>query len=328
MPLRRRRRIWIGALVCVLLVPLTGWLYEAYARNRDRSLFQPPGRLVAANQRNLHLLCAGSGSPTIVFESSGFGNSLSSREARTKLSNVTSVCSYDRMGLGWSDPGPSLITAGMLSSDLTALTQNASIQPPLIIVASSIGGLTAELFARQHPERVVGLVFLDAATSEMFPRLVPLIESTNFRLACAAARVGGHFGLIRLLDPFGLRKPAHADLQSNALMYGAQPWNTLCAMIRGFADTRQQFESAPSLSRTIAVTSLSAESTSNLAPPGFDAWTRLAKSAIDEGLRTVSERSTRGQWRVVPGSDHLIAESAPAAVVDAVTSMLATIGRQ
>src|SRR5215813_58440 len=152
MPLRRRRRILVGALVCVLLVPVTGWLYETYARNRDRSLFQPPGRFVAVDQRSVHLLCAGSGSPTIVFESSGFGNSLSSREARTKLSNVTSVCSYDRMGLGWSDPGPSLITIEMLSSDLTKLTQSASIQPPLILVSSSIGGLTAELFAREHPD--------------------------------------------------------------------------------------------------------------------------------------------------------------------------------
>jgi pimeloyl-ACP methyl ester carboxylesterase len=316
----------ISVLMCVLLVPLTGGLYEAYARNRDRSLFHPPGRFVAVNQRNVHVLCAGSGLPTIVFESSGFGNSLSSREARTKLSKLTSVCSYDRMGLGWSDPGPSLITTGMLSTDLAALTQNASIQPPLIVVASSIGGLTAELFARQRPERVVGLVFLDAATSEMFPRLVPLVESTNFGLACAAARVAGRFGLIRMLDPFGLRKPAHANLQSNALMYGAQPWNTLCAMVRGFADTRLQFESAPALPRSMAVTALSAESTTNLAPPGFDAWASLAKSAIDEGLRAISERSTQGQWHVVPRSDHLIAESVPAAVVDAVTSMLATVG--
>ena len=124
------------------------------------------------------------------------------------------------MGSGWSDPGPSHVTVGLLADDLRALTVNGALNPPLIIVASSIGGLTAELFAREHPESVDGLVFLDAATSEVLPRVAPMIESSNIGTACTGIRAAGRIGLLRLLDPFGLRGSAQSDARSNALMYG------------------------------------------------------------------------------------------------------------
>jgi pimeloyl-ACP methyl ester carboxylesterase len=319
---RRRRYTFLPVLASVLLLPLAGWLYEAYARARDRSLFPPVGRLVDITHRRVHVLCEGTGTPAVVFESSGFGNSLSSREARTRLSDMTKVCSYDRMGTGWSDQGPSRITVAMLADDLGALIDNRAFDSPLIIVASSIGGLTAELFARQHPESVEGLVFLDAATSGVLPRVEPLIESSNIGMGCSAIRAAGRIGVVRLLDPFGMRGSAQSDPRATALLYRAQPWETLCAMVRGLPDSRRQFEAVDALARSIAVTALSAEHTDNLAPPGFEAWAGPAKSAIDQGLRAAVERSTQGSWQVVPGSGHLIAESAPQAVVDATRDMI------
>jgi len=309
-------------LAGVFLLPLAGWWYDAHARARDWSAFPPAGRLVDIGRRRVHVLCAGTGAPTVVFESSGFGNSISSPEARTALSELTKVCSYDRMGAGWSDPGPTQISVGMLANDLRSLTENGSIDPPLIVVASSIGGLTAELFAREHPDSVDGLVFLDAATSEALPRVAPMIESSHIGMACSAIGVAGRIGLLRLLDPFGVRGSAQSYAGTNALLYGAQPWETLCAMVRGLPDTRRQFAAADPLARSIPVTALSAEHTGKLAPPGFEAWAGPAKSALDHGLRALSTRSTHGAWRVVPGSDHLIAESAPQAVVDAVRDMI------
>jgi pimeloyl-ACP methyl ester carboxylesterase len=323
MPLKRRRRFaFVAAVAGVFLLPLAGWWYEGHARARDRSAFQPAGRLLVIGRRTVHVLCAGTGAPTVVFESSGFGNSISSPEARSRLSELTTVCSYDRMGTGWSDPGPSRISVGMLADDLSALTGNGSIDPPLVVVASSIGGLTAELFAREHPDSVDGLVLLDAATSETLPRVAPMIESSHIGMACSAVGIAGRIGLLRLLDPLGVRGSAQSDARSNALLYGAQPWDTLCAMVRGLPDTRREFEAADPLAPSIPVTALSAENTGKLAPPGFEAWAGPAKSALDHGLRALSTRSTHGAWRVVPGSDHLIAESAPQAVVDAVREML------
>lgn len=318
----RRLRILVVVLTGVLLLPLAGYLYETYARSRDLSRFPPVGHLVDVGNRKLHVLCIGTGSPTVLFESSGFGNSISSREARTKLSEATRTCSYDRMGIGWSDPGPARITVGMLADNLRALTEDVPIDSPFIMVASSIGGLPAELFARQYPTRVGGLVLLDAATSEMFPHVLPMIDASRVGMACPAFRAAGRIGLLRLLDPFGVRSSPRSDPLSNAVMYRGQPWSTLCAMIRALPETRQQFESVAALDRSIPVTALSAESTRNLAPPGFDRWTGPAKAALDQGLRTISERSREGAWHVVAGSDHLIAESAPGAVIGAVLDMI------
>ena len=322
----RRRRTLIVLAAFLILPPLGGYFYETYARARDTSRFPPVGRLVDIDRRHLHLLCLGEGAPVVVFEASGFGNSMSSRQARTRLARVTTVCGYDRMGVGWSDPGPTTISVGMLADDLRALQEKAPLAPPLVLVASSIGGVTAEMFARQYPARVAGLIMLDAATSEILPQAAQLIASTEIDLGCRVAKVSGRVGALRVLDPFGLRSAPEPDgTLAYSLMYRAQPWNMLCALVDGLPETVRQFDALSPLDSRIRVTGLSAESTDKLAPPGFDQWATLAKSSLDEGLRRISQRSSRGAWRMVPKSDHLIAESAPDAVVEAVTQMIAEL---
>ena len=124
----------------------------------------PPGMLVDIGGRRLHLLCIGRGDPTVLFEASGWGvSSLSAAMVRERVSSRARVCSYDRMGMGWSDPGPSVVTAGELARQLAVLQDRAGLNGPFILVGSSVGGLTIEMFGRRYPERTAGLVFLDAA---------------------------------------------------------------------------------------------------------------------------------------------------------------------
>ena len=156
-------------LLVVVGGPLIGWAYEQYAVRRDARRFPPPGQFVQVEPvRRLHYVCSGSGSPLVLFEVSGFSNSMSFREARAGLSQRTRVCSYDRVGIGWSDKASSTIPVSMLAKDLGTLLDELSPREPAVLVASSIGGVTAEFFARQHPERVAGLVFLDAGNSQAF----------------------------------------------------------------------------------------------------------------------------------------------------------------
>ena len=105
---------------------------------------------------------------------------------------------------------------------------------------------------------------------------------------------------MRLIDPFGLRRSTRSDAMSNALMYRAQPWNTLCAMVRGLPETRHQFESVAPLDSSIAVTALSAENTGKLARRGSRRG-QAGKMRTRPGLRALSERSRRGAWHAVPG---------------------------
>ena len=293
----RRLRILGVALTAVILLPLAGYLYEMYARSRDLSRFPPVGQLVDVGNRKLHVLCVGTGSPAVLFESSGFGNSVSSREVRTRLSETTRTCSYDRIGTGWSDSGPARISVGMLTDGLRALTENVPIDSPFIMVASSIGGPTAELFAREYPARIGGLVLLDAATSGMFPRVLPMIESSRIAMACPALSAAGRIGLLRLIDPFGVRSSPRSEPLSNAVLYRGQPWNTLCALIRALPETRQQFDAVAALDRSIPVVALSAETTGHLAPPGFDRWAggQKPRSTRDCVLSRSDRRKERGK---------------------------------
>ena len=147
------------------------------------------------------------------------------------------------MGTGWSDPGPSMISVGMLADDLRTLLDRAGLAPPYVLVPASIGGLTAELFARRHPDRVAGLVFLDAANSdrEILDRVSGL-NRLQIETAClgkAAARLG----LLRLIDPFHFRQDAsYGAAQSAALLYRVELMATLCAFARGIPTSLQELK--------------------------------------------------------------------------------------
>jgi pimeloyl-ACP methyl ester carboxylesterase len=307
--------------------PLIGWAYEQYAVRRDAKRFPPPGQFVQVEPvRRLHYVCSGSGSPLVLFEVSGFSNSMSFVQARAGLSQLTRVCSYDRVGIGWSDRAPSTVPVSMLAEDLAKLLDTLSPQTPAILVASSIGGLPVEYYARQHPARVSGLVFLDAANSQIARgalnrHYVPTLAAA----ACGALRAAGAIALVRMWDPWHMRNDrSESSARSAAVMYGAKPWVMLCGMVRAGDASVSEFDEAPPLRREIPITALSADTREEFLPPALAGWIQLRGSvdALRETHKRLAAGSARGVWRVVPGSSHLIASSRPQAVIDAVTDLI------
>ena len=95
----------------VLSVPVIG---ESQASQE----FPAPGRLLEVSGRKLHLYCTGKGSPTVVLMAGGGAYAIDWALVQPKLAAETRVCSYDRAGLGWSDPGPADETVEQTVSDL------------------------------------------------------------------------------------------------------------------------------------------------------------------------------------------------------------------
>jgi pimeloyl-ACP methyl ester carboxylesterase len=219
----------------------------------------------------------------------------------------------------------------MLAKDLGILLDALSPGAPAVLVASSIGGLPAEFFARQHPERVAGLVFLDAGNSEAVRGAIKRdYLPTLATAACGAVRAASAIALVRLFDPWDFRREGtEQSARSAALMYGAKPWVMLCAMVRAAEATVNEFDEAPPLRREIPITVLSAHTREEFLPPALAGWIQLRGSvdALRETHRRLAGASARGEWRVVPGSSHLIASSQPQAVVDAVSEMINASGR-
>jgi pimeloyl-ACP methyl ester carboxylesterase len=128
-----------------------------------RRSHQPPGRLVDIGGRKLHLSCSGSGSPTVVFEAGGDAYAIDWALVQPRIALQTRVCSYDRAGLGWSDPGPADETVEQTSADLHALLLTAKEKGPYILVGASVGGAFVRAYQRAFPKEVAALVFTNSS---------------------------------------------------------------------------------------------------------------------------------------------------------------------
>jgi pimeloyl-ACP methyl ester carboxylesterase len=123
----------------------------------------PPGEMVDLGTHRLHLLCTGSGTPTVVIDA-GLGSlALEWRGVQQALSGRQRVCLYDRAGYGWSDPGPLPRTVDRITDELHHLLEVAKVPAPYVLVGHSFGGYTVQLYAKRYPQQVAGMVLVDAS---------------------------------------------------------------------------------------------------------------------------------------------------------------------
>ena len=119
----------------------------------------------------LHLYATGSGGPTVVLDA-GYGSGWTDwRLVQPAVAASARVVSYDRANVGESDPGPTPRTSADAVADLHALLQAAGLPAPYVLVGHSYGGTNALLYASTYPEKIAGLVLVDAVHEEYRDRL-------------------------------------------------------------------------------------------------------------------------------------------------------------
>jgi pimeloyl-ACP methyl ester carboxylesterase len=154
---------------------------------------EAPGEMIDVGGRRLHLLRRGEGAPTVILEAGGGGGSSTQDwPLLGRVAQFAHVLSYDRAGLGWSDPPPGPKTINGIAGDLDALLASANESPPYVLVGGSFGGLLVRAFCRLYPAKVAGAVFLDT-TDEMkyYPtmqRMLPVHVNELMREADRAER--------------------------------------------------------------------------------------------------------------------------------------------
>jgi len=122
----------------------------------------PPGKLVDIGGQRIHLDCTGHGSPTVLLES-GLGDfSPIWTFVQGPVSATTRVCSYDRGGYAWSDPGARPRSFAQLGLELRTALARAGERGPFVLVGQSYGGLVVRGFAARYRPEVVGVVLVDA----------------------------------------------------------------------------------------------------------------------------------------------------------------------
>jgi pimeloyl-ACP methyl ester carboxylesterase len=153
------------------------------------------GELVDIGGHRLRAVRAGPerAKPLIVCEHGAFGCAADWSVIQEKLAakGLRSIA-YDRAGMGLSEPGPHPRDGCASNADLLALLEALGEPGPYLLVGHSMGGLMVRLFALTFPEKVLGLVLVDAMTPDVLS------------LPGGTAAIGG-FGKLLKLASFGAK---------------------------------------------------------------------------------------------------------------------------
>jgi pimeloyl-ACP methyl ester carboxylesterase len=123
--------------------------------------------------------------PAVILDTGLGGSTADWGFVQPEVARFTRVCSYDRAGMGYSDPGPSPRTARRIATELTELLTRGGVVGPVVLVGASFAGLNLRVFASDHPERTAGLVLVDASHEDdahevpQMARFVPVLSKTG-----------------------------------------------------------------------------------------------------------------------------------------------------
>jgi pimeloyl-ACP methyl ester carboxylesterase len=127
----------------------------------DRRKLGPKEISVDVGGYSLYARLMGTGKPGVVFEC-GLGDDVNTwNRVQPEIAELTSTLTYDRAGLGDSQPSPQPRDIESMVSDLHALLGSVQIPAPYLLVGHSLGGFIVRMFAFQYPDLVSGLVLVD-----------------------------------------------------------------------------------------------------------------------------------------------------------------------
>ena len=199
------------AIGVILLLAAIGATYQAIESSRDER--EPPaGRLVDVGGHKMHIDCEGQGTPTVVLEAGLWDDSTAWRKVQPEIAKLTRVCSYDRAGLGYSDPRPDQVPDSRnIARNLHMLLANAGVRPPYVLVGHSLGGIHIRVYQNLYPSGVVGMVLVDSGHPDQEDRLAPEMNKIQSRLYLKSKLWGlaVPLGIPRLLGLCGLTVECH-----------------------------------------------------------------------------------------------------------------------
>ena len=333
---------YVATIVSLLCLAFAS---HAHAQEAPKSplvtdpVYTKPQHLVDVDHgRRLNLYCRGSGSPTIIFDA-GLGESTSTWGlVQPRLAKKTRTCSYDRAGLGFSDPTDHPGTTLNIADDLHRLLQAAHIAPPYILVGHSSAGMNVRVFADRYPTEVVGLVLIDPSHEDQSQRSWK-IDSDNWngyaqweaslkqaRLCVDEAKEGFVKGtpayktcipdpdpyMSQAINDVKIRISTTPGWQSAVL---SEKENIFYKSADETRATRRSFGDMPIIVMTHTPFPKGKDETQEIRNQRTLIWEQMHNE--------VAAMSTRGVNELVPNTGHFIQLDRPQAVIDAVDQVIA-----
>jgi len=125
------------------------------------------GMVDVGNGVSLHVHCVGEGSPMVLLDGClGCQMPSSYRPIWSGMGRFTRACGYDRAGAGYSSPAPKPHLVRQLVGELRKLLGDRDESEAVVLVGHGLGGLVAQLYARDFPRSVAGMVLVDPQTED------------------------------------------------------------------------------------------------------------------------------------------------------------------
>jgi pimeloyl-ACP methyl ester carboxylesterase len=185
--------------------------------------------------------------------------------------------------------------------------KNAKVKEPYIIVAHSIGGFNARLFAGTYPKEVAGIVFVDCSHENQYDFIInkPLKVREDLK---------NQFGYSKKkLDEIMLSiKKTKEDLKNN-MISSEQNLDEQILSAKQVKEIRKK----DSL-RNIPIVVLSAD---ELIKPSQEGYKQIMKSMM-ERQKDIASLSNKSKYIFVKNSGHYIQREHPQVVIDAIKEII------
>ncbi len=321
-------RIALGALVVLAAALLAGAIWQKVSEARDARLYPPPGRMVdVGGGRRLHLKCEGPerGGPTVVMVAGGGTPSVVSYGLQAQIARFARVCSYDRPGLGWSDPAQRPMTVADHVADLDRLFSQGGITGPVVLVPESFGAIVSIAYAERYLGRVAGIVFVDGAEPKTWATAMRGVSKAEGGFREATMRAAWATGAARLAvpsmtPPFVATLPPQVQGEIRAIY--ARP-------SAGYGEAMDAFERTPAAAwpstepgvlGALPIVVISHGQASSMVSEAFEKIWPEGQARLAALSTTPARRMTISQ------AGHAIAQEEPALVAEAVRALVAGAG--
>lgn len=287
--------------------------------------------------RKINVFCLGHGHPTVLLDSGLGDSSLSWRMVQAQLATRTRVCSFDRAGYGFSDAANKPSTTQAAVDDMQTIVDRAHLGEKIVLVAHSLGGMQALLFALERPQVVAGIVLVDPAYPGEPHTGSEAVQLAANRSCLAAAQAGQLAGNVQPSLRHCLDSPPNADpklhaeinrewsrIQNNAARL-SEAENFRIQDNHGHSeDDRELLKYWHDLDAMPLIV-LSAGTVWSATPQMTPAEASAKWAEHIQGHRRLAALSSHGRDIVVPNSTHYIQQIKPQAVVEAVDEVLMQI---
>ena len=304
-----------------------------------------PGQWVNLGDRRFHLVVRGERAtvkqPAIVL-----AHSLGGVEGYLlvdQLAELGQTVIYDRAGYGWSEVSAKAATAAEAIADIDAALTAADIAPPYILVGDSLGSYHARLYAHRYPDKIAGLVLTDGLHEAEMLRMPWTIQLLKllFWAGFVVATLGSALGLVRVLQrvrAFELIKPELQRFSRAQLlpikrsMARPKHWLTMAREIWRIDESARQLQAfADESNQTYSLGDLPILSIQSKSFFQRSWWTFIIplqrinqlRDRIHARLTRLSSRCRRVE---APASSHFVWTDEPQIMVEAVRSLLQSLG--